>query len=238
MVVRVQLSSGKLGNTAWTYNLAALDSGKGREAGASTRDRSPTDSDPSIKMSISLANSALLVIDMQEHFSSIAGHLVPRLLPLIQLYHQKGLPVYFTQQGHLPDDNCTLVRRWGPPGQGSILRYSDEWNLMPGLNDEAVAPHSCRITGKSTYNAFLQTPLEESLRRHGVNTVVVSGTLTNLCCETTAREAFCRNFDVVVLDDGCAAANSKHHRMALENLEFGFAEIWSIQDAMDELNKL
>lgn len=70
-------------------------------------------------MPLDLAHSALLVIDMQVHFERVAGHLVPRLLPLIELYHSKGLPVFFTQHGHLVDDNGTLVRRWGPPGKGT-----------------------------------------------------------------------------------------------------------------------
>ena len=69
-------------------------------------------------MVVNLSRSALLVIDMQIHFEGIAGHLVPRLLPLIKLYHAKGLPVYFTQHGHETNDKGSLVRRWGPPGKG------------------------------------------------------------------------------------------------------------------------
>ncbi|EPQ57009.1 Isochorismatase hydrolase, partial [Gloeophyllum trabeum ATCC 11539] len=167
-----------------------------------------------------LARSALIVIDMQNHFFSIAGHIVKRLIPLIELYRERNLPVIFTQHGHLPDDKGSLVRRWGPPGNGSILRYSDDWKLMPEL--DKLAAHDERLEDKSQYDAFLNTALEERLRARGVTTVVITGTLTNLCCETTAREAFCRDFEVVVLDDGCAAASAKHHRATLENIEFGF----------------
>ena len=109
---------------------------------------------------------------------------------------------------------------------------------MPGLDDEKIAPPSARITDKTTYNAFLRTSLEDSLRARGVDTVVITGTLTNLCCETTARDAFCRDFDVVVVDDGCAAAQEDHHRATLENLEFGFAEIYTIKSVMEQVKRL
>lgn len=128
-----------------------------------------------------------------------------------------------------PDLTCIL---------GSILRYAEDWELMPGLNDESIAPLVARITDKTTYNAFIHTSLEESLRAHGVDTVVVTGTLTNLCCETTARDAFCRNFEVVVVSDGCAAETPKHHQMALENLEFGFADVREIKQIMEDVEKL
>ncbi|TFK53642.1 Isochorismatase hydrolase [Heliocybe sulcata] len=116
---------------------------------------------------------------------------------------------------------------------GSILRYSDAWRLMPAL--EKLAAQDERLEDKSQYDAFLNTALEERLRGKGVKTVVITGTLTNLCCETTAREAFCRDFDVVVLDDGCAAASDRHHRASLENLEFGFADVWTISDLVTRL---
>ena len=83
-------------------------------------------------MSPTLAKSALLVIDMQEHFNRVAGHLVPLLLPLIKLYHSKDLPVFFTQHGHLPDDRGTLVRKWGPPGKGAFLLTGSKVILFPG----------------------------------------------------------------------------------------------------------
>ena len=108
---------------------------------------------------------------------------------------------------------------------------------MTSLNTETIAPTKSRITTKSTYNAFLDTNLEELLKAQDIDTVVITGTLTNLCCETTARDAFCRNFEVVVVDDGCAAASERHHRAALENLEFGFADVWTIKQVLQELDE-
>ena len=118
------------------------------------------------------------------------------------------------------------------------MRFSEDWQLMPGLNDESIAPHAARITDKTSYNAFLHTSLEDLLRERGVDTVVIAGTITNLCCETTARDAFCRNFEVVVLSDGCSAETARHHETALENLAFGFADIQEIKQVMDEVDKL
>ncbi|OBZ78244.1 Nicotinamidase 2 [Grifola frondosa] len=185
-------------------------------------------------MEADLPHSALLVIDMQIHFEDVAGHLVDRLLPLIALYHEMDLPVIFTQHGHLPNDRGTLVRRWGPPGKDSILRFSKSWELMAAL--DVVAHRSERLSSKDTYDAFLHTDLEKRLRDADVTTVVVAGTMTNLCCETTARAAFCRDWNVVMLDDGCATVDAQSHRASMDNLRFGFAEVCKIGDVICELS--
>jgi nicotinamidase-related amidase len=70
---------------------------------------------------VDLAHSALLVVDMQNDSHAIAGHLVERLVPLVRRYQARGMPVVFTQHGHLPDDRGFLVRRWGPPGNGKRI---------------------------------------------------------------------------------------------------------------------
>ena len=102
-------------------------------------------------MPLSLLHSAVLVIDMQLHFEDIAGHLVPRLIPLIDAYHSKGLPVYFTQHGHLPDDKGTLVRRWGPPGKGSHVQRVLSLELPTDLINHGPQDLSCasQMSGSS-----------------------------------------------------------------------------------------
>jgi nicotinamidase-related amidase len=116
---------------------------------------------------------------------------------------------------------------------GSILRGSHDWQLLPGL-DELASPAE-RLADKAQYDAFLGTALERRLRDRGVRTVVVAGTLTNLCCEATAQGACGRGFDVVVLEDGCATLSERMHRASLENLAFGFGEVWKIADLMARL---
>ena len=63
-----------------------------------------------------------------------------------------------------------------------------------------------------------------------MDTVVVCGAMTNLCCETTARSAFVNNFDVVFLRDGNATTTQEFQDATLTNLEFGFAMIKTCQE--------
>jgi len=79
------------------------------------------------------------------------------------------------------------------------------------------------VLRKSQYDAFFGTLLEDTLHKKGVSQVVVSGVMTHLCCETTARSAFVRGFEVFFIVDGTATLNEDHHLAALLNLSHGFA---------------
>ena len=74
------------------------------------------------------------------------------------------------------------------------------------------------------------------LQQQGVDTVVVSGVLTNYCCEKTARTAFANDFNVIFLQDGNAAKTKAFHDASIKNLEYSFATIKSCQEFIDSLN--
>ncbi len=79
------------------------------------------------------------------------------------------------------------------------------------------------VIEKSQYDAFYQTRLEEILQQKGVRQLVICGVMTHLCCETTARSAFTRGFEVFFTIDGTATQNEAFHRATLLNLAHGFA---------------
>ena len=79
------------------------------------------------------------------------------------------------------------------------------------------------VLRKSQYDAFYKTGLENYLTKQGISQVVISGVMTHLCCETTARSAFVRGFEIFFLIDGTATYNKEHHMAALLNLSHGFA---------------
>ena len=76
---------------------------------------------------------------------------------------------------------------------------------------------------KTQYDAFYKTDLESILRGQGVAQVVICGLMTHLCCETTARSAFVRGFEVFFPIDGTATYNESFHMASLHNLAHGFA---------------
>ncbi len=90
------------------------------------------------------------------------------------------------------------------------------------LSDEIYVPGSPVIV-KTQYDAFYKTNLEKLLKKFKAKQVVVTGVMTNLCCETTARNAFMKGFEVFFVIDGTATQNEMMHRATLINLTYGFA---------------
>ncbi|KAM7484838.1 hypothetical protein LguiA_000847 [Lonicera macranthoides] len=105
------------------------------------------------------------------------------------------------------------------------------WNddlIFDGTPEAELMPEVGRrptdlVVEKNTYSAFRGTGLEERLLEMGVEEVIVTGVVTNLCCETTAREAFIRGFRVFFSTDATATASVELHEATLMNMAYGFA---------------
>lgn len=82
---------------------------------------------------------------------------------------------------------------------------------------------SAVLLNKTQYDAFYETDLNEILARNHISQVVITGVMTHLCCETTARSAFVRGFNVFLPVDATATYNREFHQSSLQNLSHGFA---------------
>jgi isochorismate hydrolase len=183
--------------------------------------------------------SALLILDMQSYFLDPSSHafvpsavaIVPRLKDLAQSYYAHNLPVIFTQHLNSSQDAGSMSRWW----QDLITIENPLGAIIADFNFS-----NRYVLRKNQYDAFYQTDLEENLNNKGISQVVVSGVMTHLCCETTARSAFMRGFEVFFLIDGTATYNKEHHLAALLNLSHGFATpalSGDIQSAFDHLSE-
>ena len=175
------------------------------------------------------AVSALLVIDMQQYFAGIAAPVMNTVHRTVRACRDHGVLVMFTRHGHAdPDtDGGALGRWWGD----LILEGTDDHRLMSAAGfrpGDLVVP-------KRRYNAFHGTTLERTLRDHGVEDLTIAGVMTNLCVETTARDAFVRDFRVRVLLDACATASEQMHLASLINLAFGFAHVQTAKQWLTDL---
>ncbi|KAL5543229.1 hypothetical protein UlMin_010939 [Ulmus minor] len=161
--------------------------------------------------------SALLVIDVQKYFSSMAKPILHNLLTTIRLCRRASIPVLFTRHCHKsPADHGMLGEWWNGD---LIFDGTSESELIPELDrhpDDIVME-------KNTYSGFQGTCLEEILKERRVEEVIVTGVMTNLCCETTAREAFVKGFRVFFSVDATAMVNAELHDVTLKNLAYGFA---------------
>ncbi|KAF5955148.1 hypothetical protein HYC85_008004 [Camellia sinensis] len=175
--------------------------------------------------------SVLLVIDMQNYFSSIGKPILSAINTTIDLCRRSSIPVLFTRHRHKsPSDYGVLGEWWN---NDLILDGTPEAELMPELGRKP----GDGVVEKNTYSAFRGTGLEERLREMGVEEVIVTGVMTNLCCETTTREAFVRGFRVFFSTDATATASAELHEATLKNMAYGFAYLVDCERLRDGLSK-
>ncbi|KAK9935755.1 hypothetical protein M0R45_022841 [Rubus argutus] len=163
--------------------------------------------------------AALLVIDMQNYFSAMAEPILPNILATIRLCRRASIPVIFTRHSHKSPSDYGMLAEWWDGDL--IFEGTPESQLMSELDRRP--PQEDHVVDKNTYSAFLGTRLEEYLKERGVEDVIVTGVMTNLCCETTARDAFCRGFRVFFSTDATATSDEELHQATLKNLAYGFA---------------
>ncbi len=168
-------------------------------------------------------NSALLVIDMQEYFLSKNSHafipeanaIVPNINSLIDEYRNKDFPVIFTYYALEKDEEPGIMGRWW----GDILRVSDP---LSKIHTSIKWKENDILLRKNRYSAFIGTNLDQLLKDMRINTLIITGVMTHLCCESTAREAFMKDYDVYFVVDATATGSEEFHISSLKTLTDGF----------------
>lgn len=171
---------------------------------------------PRPQLRLEIARAALLVVDMNHIFAHPQGHsflpatvaITPRIAALVEAWRARGRPLAFTQHAHA-----------GPEDAGMFGLFYGSF-IVEGSEDAALLPEFLPRDGeawirKNTYDAFLHTDLEGWLRARGVEQLVITGVLTQMCCETTARSAFNRGFEVYLPVDGMATTHEARHLCSL-----------------------
>ncbi len=177
--------------------------------------------------------AALLVIDMQRHFCDRKGvayvpgsaGLIKRIKKLVEIFVAHDRPIIYTRHIDSDDKNNLMLRWW----DGQIK----EADAMSHIIEDFDTKNGLVII-KHQYDAFFKTNLLNVLQHRNIKQVVVSGVLTNICCETTARSAFMRGFEVYFLIDGTATYKKSMQNASLLNLSYGFA----IPVTVDEIIRL
>jgi len=163
---------------------------------------------------------ALLVLDMQDFFLSPESHafipsapdLVPLLRKMADTFESAGLPVIYTRHINT-EENAGMMGRWW---RDMITAENPLSRIHKGLG--TASP----VIGKTQYDAFHGTELHRMLSETGVTSVIVTGVVTHLCCETTARAAFVRGYEVLMPVDCTATLNRDIHTASMLSLSHGF----------------
>jgi len=191
------------------------------------------------KMTLECGRSALLVIDMQKFFldpnspTFTCGGLaiLPTIRKLIDAFRKAGRPVIYTKHVHHPDRIDAGIMDWW--WEGMCVEGTDESEIH-----QDIAPLvSEKVILKHRYSAFYNTDLETILRCLKIEDLVFCGIMTNLCCESTVRDAYYRDYRVFFLADGTGTINEEMHLASLLNLAFGFAYITTADEVIEQLTK-
>jgi nicotinamidase-related amidase len=192
-----------------------------------------------------LERTALINIDMQNIF--VEGDwpaapdglaLLERINRLCSICRREGVQIIHTSHVLRPDgSNVGVLGELVPPVNDMIAKGSRSAALHAGLVIEAPDI----LLDKPRFGAFHGTDLEMILRTRGIDTVIISGIATNVCCETTAREAMVRDFRVIFLSDGTSTAGmggltaDELQKATLATLGTVFAQVLSVEEVIQKI---
>jgi isochorismate hydrolase len=183
-----------------------------------------------------LTGSALLVLDMQDYFLSPVSHafvpsspaIIKGINELITAFKKMGNPVVLTRHINTLENSGQMSSWWK-----EILTLDNPLSYISG----DIIKDDLTVIDKSQYDAFYDTPLEAILREANCSSVVICGVMTHLCCESTARSAFVRGFEVIMPVDGTASYNRQFHFSSMYNLSHGFVSVTGIKELLELFEK-
>jgi nicotinamidase-related amidase len=192
--------------------------------------------------------TALINIDMQNCFvqgypiSAPDGLIVlDRINCLAEVCRKAGILVIHTSLVLRPDgSNTGVLGEMAPPVREGILNKGSE---SAALHKGLVVDSKDILLDKPRFGAFHGTDLELILRTRGINTVIISGIATNVCCETTVREAMVRDFHVFFMSDGTTtfkmgnASAAELQKATLATLGFLFAQVITVEEMIQKINR-
>jgi ureidoacrylate peracid hydrolase len=193
---------------------------------------------------------ALIVIDMQNGFCREEGFMnklgldwkmaVEAIEPIKRLLaaaRQAGIPIFHTRYSLNPDysDAGLIIERFAA--------LKDTGGMVRGTWDNAIidelAPREGEVViDKTRYTAFYGTDLEDRLRELGTDTLIVCGVTTEICVESTIRDAFFRDIRILIPDDATGAASRQRHEDALRVITYGFGTVTNVEELEQALAAL
>ena len=172
----------------------------------------------------------LLIIDMVGYFASPEGRaclpsaeaIIPGIRTLLDLWRKRNGQVVFTRHCHREGEPLGMLGRFFSDHIRCGESQSRIISRLRPLPEE-------KVIRKNTYDAFFGTDLEEFLEEHCQSQLLISGVLTQLCCETTARSGFVRGFEIFAAADALTTSTEDLHLASLMSLASGFALVTDVK---------
>jgi len=202
---------------------------------------------------VDFEKSAVIVVDMQNAFASRKGMLdlagadiaeAPQVIRCVKevvgAARQAGVPIVYLQMGYQPD-----LSDGGGPGSPNWYKELGirMMNCQPELKgklvtvggwdfdivDELKPQADDLVIVKTRYSGFARTPLDEELRKRGIRYLFFTGIATNVCVESTLRDAFFLDYWPILIADAAMGSERSMHEATLHNVEAFFG--WTIPTA-------
>lgn len=195
--------------------------------------------------------TALVVVDMQNGFMRAdlgfapvptAVEIVPAINRLATVLRDAGGAVFWIRNTF----NTRSAAEWSvmedytlPERREARARTMSEGTEGHELWPELEVKPEDTVLRKYRYSAFIQgsSDLPRVLRERGFDTVLITGTLTNVCCESSARDAMMLNFRTVMVSDANAALTDEEHNATLVNFYASFGDVLSTEEIVDALGR-
>jgi nicotinamidase-related amidase len=199
--------------------------------------------------SLDPSKTALVNVDLQNIFMAPgniyanphAMDIVPAVNRLTDAFRAAGARIVWTRQTYSHEPKLTMPAWQYDRTDPTVIRAIEA--LAAGTAAQAlhaamhVEPEDLQID-KYRYSAFLcpDNQLRPALERGGVDTLVITGTLTNCCCESTARDGNLLGFKVFFVSDATATVTDEEHNAALLNLRLNFADVRTTEEMLGLLS--
>ena len=190
--------------------------------------------------------SVLIIVDMQNAFISPEGSLskmgldtsrtsnvIKPIIRLKNVFEENHRPVIYLKHTHRPDGgDAGLIELVFPPIMNLGHCFDDTWDgeiikeLAPSKHDYIIKKHR--------FSGFYNTNLDDVLRQIGVDNLVVTGIATDVCVESTIRDAFYRDYNVFVPIEATASYTEESERGAFANFRFAFARVLPLDEMIAE----
>jgi len=198
------------------------------------------------------ACTALVVIDMQNTFLRPGApvevpqgrEIVPNINRLSAALRKLGVQVIWVTHANSSPGGMSDWSGFFDNFVADDVRTKTIAGLEPGAEGQKIWPDldvaatDAQIF-KNRYSALISgaSSLERQLRSQGIDTILIAGTKTNVCCESTARDAMMIDFKTVMLSDCCAALSDEEHRATLETFIQQFGDVMTVDEALAALGK-
>jgi nicotinamidase-related amidase len=205
------------------------------------------------KAEVTARSTALMIIDMQYmdahpdygiglrrrqegaegvdyFFSRLKDVAIPNTQRMMAACRQTGIPVIHVRVMNLAADSSDTSRRY--KAKGMLVPPGSKWSEIL----EELAPIEGEIVlSKTTSNVFVSTNADFVLRNMGIDTLIMTGVMTNNCVESSVRGASDLGYEVLLVDDACSTWLQEKHDFAMKHLDGNFAVVKTTAQIVDEI---